>query len=183
MQRRELVDAIQLILRYIGEDQHREGLLDTPRRIIESWKTLYGGYFQDPVAILQRSFQEGACDEMVVVKDIEFYSTCEHHMLPFFGHVDFGYIPDAKVVGVSKIARLVDVFSRRLQIQERLTSQIADTFMEVIQPKGVMVVTEASHLCMTSRGIKKQNSRMVTSAIRGAFQNIETRQEFMGVIR
>ena len=159
-------EKIRAFFDYIGEDRDREGLLETPMRVIKSWEHL------------------GACDEMVVLKDIEFYSVCEHHLLPFFGKISIGYIPDSKVVGISKLARLVEVFSRRLQIQEKMTSQIADTIMEVLQPKGAMVVAEAKHMCMVMRGVEKQNSIMTTSAIRGLFKSDHrTREEFMGHIR
>lgn len=177
-------ELIRTIFDCIGEDRNREGLLDTPKRVVKSWEHLYSGYKSDPKEILGRVFTEGACDEMVVLKDIEFYSVCEHHMLPFFGKVSIGYIPDSKVVGISKLARLVEVYSRRLQIQEKMTAQIADTLMEVLQPKGVMVVAEAKHMCMVMRGVEKQNSQMLTSAIRGLFKSDHrTREEFMGLIR
>lgn len=177
-------DYIKDFLEYIGENPHREGLLETPSRVINSWEHLFCGYTQDPKEILQTAFSEGSCDEMVVLKHIEFYSLCEHHLLPFFGDISIGYLPKDRVVGISKLARLVEVFSRRLQIQEKMTAQIADTLMEVLQPKGVMVVAEAKHLCMLMRGVSKQQSVMVTSAIRGTFrQDPRTREEFMGHIR
>lgn len=172
------------LLKYIGEDPEREGLIDTPKRILKSYDELYAGYKQNPKEILGTVFEDGACDEMVILKDIEFYSMCEHHQLPFFGKISIGYIPNGKVVGVSKLARLVEVFARRMQIQERLTSQIADTLNEVLEPKGVMVICEAQHLCMVSRGVKKQNSKMITSAIRGVFkEKQEARNEFLQLIR
>ena len=171
-------DAVVRMIQAIGDDPGREGLKETPARVTRSWKELYGGYGKDPKDVL-KVFQDGACDEMVVLKDIEFFSTCEHHMLPFFGKVHIGYIPDGKVVGVSKLARLVEIFSRRLQIQERFTGQIANALMEHLQPKGAMVVVEAKHLCMVARGVGKQNSTMVTSAVRGAFDNDKTRAEFL----
>ena len=177
-------ENIREIFDYIGEDRNREGLLDTPKRVVKSWEHLFSGYKKNPKEILGTVFSDGACDEMVVLKDIEFYSVCEHHMLPFFGKISIGYIPDSKVVGISKLARLVEVFSRRLQIQEKMTSQIADTLMEVLQPKGVMVVAEAKHMCMVMRGVEKQNSMMMTSAIRGLFRKEQkTREEFMGLIK
>jgi len=148
-------DCVTRMLELIGEDPNREGLLETPARVVKSWGELYGGYNQKPEAIL-KTFSEGTCDEMVVLKQIEFYSMCEHHMLPFFGKISVGYIPDKAVVGISKLARLVEVFSRRLQIQERLTGQIADALIEHLKPKGVMVVCEAKHLCMVARGVGKQ---------------------------
>ncbi|MBX7490060.1 GTP cyclohydrolase I FolE [Helicobacter turcicus] len=177
-------ELIRSIFDHIGEDRNREGLLDTPKRVVKSWEHLYSGYKSNPKEILGTVFTEGACDEMVVLRDIEFYSVCEHHMLPFFGRISIGYIPDSKVVGISKLARLVEVYSRRLQIQEKMTAQIADTLMEVLQPKGVMVVAEAKHMCMVMRGVEKQNSQMLTSAIRGLFKSDHrTREEFMGLIR
>ncbi|AWI33832.1 GTP cyclohydrolase I FolE [Helicobacter apodemus] len=177
-------ESIKKFFDYIGEDREREGLLNTPNRVIESWKHLYSGYKSNPREILDVVFSDGACNEMVILKAIEFYSVCEHHLLPFFGKISIGYIPDSKVVGISKLARLVEVYSRRLQIQEKMTTQIADTLMEVLQPKGVMVVAEAQHMCMIMRGVEKQNSIMITSAIRGLFKSdIKTREEFMGHIR
>lgn len=176
-------DTIRQIFDYIGEDRNREGLKGTPDRVVRSWEHIYSGYSQDPHEVLSTVFEDGACDEMVVLKNIEFYSMCEHHMLPFFGSISVGYIPDRKVVGISKLARLVEVFSRRLQIQEKMTGQIADTIMEVLQPKGAMVVCEAKHLCMVMRGVEKQQSVMVTSAVRGLFKSdSRTREEFMGLI-
>lgn len=170
--------AVREIIAAIGDNPSREGLVDTPRRVVRSWEKLYGGYNQSAEEVLKTSFVEGACHEMVVLRDIEFYSTCEHHMLPFFGRVHIGYIPDGKVVGVSKLARLVEVFARRLQIQERMTAQIADSIMTILGAKGCMVVSFAQHFCMTSRGVEKQNSEMVTSAIRGVFSDASLRQEF-----
>lgn len=172
------------IFRYIGDDPEREGLRGTPHRIRKSWDHLFSGYKMKPEDVLKAEFREGACDEMVILKDIEFYSTCEHHFLPFFGSVSFGYIPDGKVVGVSKIARLVEVFSRRLQIQERMTTHIADSFVSIIKPKGVMVVVKAQHFCMTSRGVEKKNSIMITNAIRGIFRDdVAARMEFLSTIK
>jgi GTP cyclohydrolase I len=168
--------SIREILSYIGDDPNREGLKDTPRRIIKSWDKLFGGYKKSLQDVAQ-VFKDGACDEMVILKDIEFYSTCEHHFLPFFGKIHIAYIPDGKVIGISKLARITEIFARRLQIQERLVAQIADGIMELLSPKGVMVVCEAQHFCMTSRGVEKQNSIMVTSAIRGIFTENEVRQE------
>lgn len=175
-------DCIRRILVEVGEDPEREGLKETPHRVVRSWSKLYGGYREDPARILKTVFVEGSCDELVVLKDIEFYSTCEHHMLPFFGRCHVGYIPNGRVVGVSKLARLLEVFARRLQIQERLTTQIADSIGQYLDPKGVMVVIEAQHFCMTARGVEKQDSIMVTSAIRGTFKEAEPRAEFMRLI-
>lgn len=177
------IEAVTRIISAIGDDPQREGLLNTPQRVIRSWEKLYGGYREDPAEVLKTVFVEGSCDEMVVLKDIEFYSTCEHHMLPFFGKCSIGYIPSGRVVGVSKLARLVEVFARRLQIQERLTTQIADTLVQNLEPKGVMVVMEAQHFCMTARGVEKQDSIMVTSAVRGVFKDeTAARSEFMRLI-
>ena len=177
------IEAITRILSAIGDDPQREGLLNTPQRVIRSWEKLYGGYKEDPADVLKTVFVEGACDEMVILKDIEFYSTCEHHMLPFFGRASIGYIPSGRVVGVSKLARLLEVFARRLQIQERLTAQVADALVTYLTPKGAMVILEAQHFCMTARGVEKQDSIMVTSAIRGIFSTPEVRAEFMSLVR
>ncbi len=173
---------IKEILSFIGDDPGREGLKETPKRMIKSWKKLFGGYKQNPKDVL-KIFQEGSCKEMVILKDIEFYSTCEHHFIPFYGKISIGYIPNGKVIGVSKLARLVEIFARRLQIQERMTSQIADALMENLSPLGVMVICKAQHLCMVARGVEKQKSVMVTSAIRGSFSRPEIRQEFLSLIK
>jgi GTP cyclohydrolase I len=171
-------NSIKTILNYIGEDVAREGLIETPERIIKSYSELFSGYKESPEDVL-KVFEDGACDEMVVLKDIEFYSTCEHHFLPFFGKISIGYIPNGKVVGVSKLARLVEIYSRRLQIQERMTSQIADA-LDCLNPKGAAVICEAQHLCMIARGINKQRAKMITSAVRGAFkENVTTKMEFL----
>ncbi len=178
----ELMEAVRTILKGIGEDPGREGLIETPQRVVRSFAELYSGYSQDPRVIL-KCFTDGACDEMVVLRDCEFYSFCEHHMLPFFGRAHIGYLPNGRVVGVSKLARLLEVFSRRLQIQERLTQQITDCLMQELNPKGCGCVLEAQHLCMTCRGVAKQNSVMVTSSMRGSFRDKEgTRSEFMRFI-
>ena len=171
------------ILEYIGDDPDREGLQETPERIIRSWEKLYGGYKRNPEDVLTTKFNEGACNEMVILQDIEFYSTCEHHMLPFFGQVHIGYIPDEQVLGISKLARLVEVYSRRLQIQERMTTQIADAIMEYAEAKGAIVITKGQHFCMTSRGVEKQESKMVTNAIRGEFRKHKVKQEFLDTIQ
>lgn len=173
---------IRELLTYIGEDPNREGLLATPKRIIKSWKTLFGGYDQNIKDILT-TFEEGTCKEMVILKDIEFYSTCEHHFLPFSGVCHIAYIPNKKIVGVSKLARILEMFARRLQIQERLTTQIAECIMKELNAKGAMVICEAQHLCMTARGIQKQQSKMITSAIRGVFEQSEVRNEFLSLIK
>lgn len=178
---REVV--VVTLLRSIGEDPQREGLLDTPKRVSKMYDELCAGYTMDPKAILGTTFDE-AHQEMVIVKDIPFYSLCEHHMVPFFGKVHIGYIPNGKVVGISKMARLVDCFARRLQIQERLTSQIADTIAEVLAPQGVGVIVEAEHLCMAMRGIKKPGTQTVTSAMRGIFIHAhQTRSEFLTLVK
>jgi GTP cyclohydrolase I len=175
-------DSLRGVLRYIGEDPDREGLIDTPSRMVRAWDKLFSGYRQDPGCILSRVFED-ECDEMVVLRDIEFYSTCEHHFLTFFGRISIAYLPNKKVVGVSKLARLVECFSRRLQIQERMTRQIAEAIMCHLNPLGVGVVASAQHLCMTSRGVEKQNSVMVTSAMMGVFREDEkSRREFLDLI-
>lgn len=175
--------AIKQIIKDIGEDPQREGLIDTPDRIIRSWDTLYGGYKMDPKEILSKVFAQ-KYDEMVLLKDIEIYSTCEHHMLPFIGKAHIAYIPNGKVVGISKLARLAECFARRLQIQERLTDQIVEAIEDHLNPKGVACVIEAKHFCMCARGVAKQHSSMTTSALRGAFlEKPEARQEFMRLIQ
>lgn len=174
---------IKLLIELIGDNPNREGVKDTPKRVIKSFKELYSGYKIDPASVLQTTFEKNGYDEMVICKDIELYSTCEHHMIPFYGKAHVAYMPGKKVVGLSKLARLVDVFARRLQIQENLTEQIANTIQTVLKPKGVMVVIEAKHMCMCARGVGKQNSSMVTSAIRGCFKRIEVREEFLRLIK
>lgn len=175
---------IKNLFSFIGEDGSREGLYKTPERVAMLHETLYGGYKIDPKTILDSVFSDGLCNEMVIVRDIEFYSMCEHHLLPFFGKISIGYIPDKKVVGISNLSRLVEVFARRLQIQEKLTTQIADTIMQYLKPKGAMVVCEALHLCMAMRGNAKQNAKILTSAVRGLFQqDSRTRMEFMQLIK
>jgi GTP cyclohydrolase IA len=177
-------DEIRRMLVAMGENPEREGLRDTPKRVRKSLEFLTRGYKQDVSQVINGAIFAAASDDMVILKDIEFYSMCEHHMLPFFGKCHIGYIPNGKVFGVSKLARLVDVFSRRLQIQERLTKQIADVIMDSINPSGVGVVMEAQHLCMLMRGVEKQNSKMVTSAMLGSFRKEQaTRMEFLDLIR
>jgi len=171
------------LLGRLGEEPTRDGLLATPGRIEKSMAFLTKGYNEDPMKILRGALFEVDYDEMVIVKDIEIFSLCEHHMLPFFGRVHVAYIPNGKVIGLSKIARLTEVFARRLQVQERLTRQIADTIQEAIEPRGVGVVIEARHLCMMMRGIEKQSSSTVTSAMVGCFQQKETRSEFLSLLR
>ncbi len=176
-------DAIRQLIRAIGEDPEREGLAETPMRVEESLRFLTGGYGQEPREVIGRGVFRAECDEMVVVKDIEVYSLCEHHMLPFFGKAHVGYIPGNYIVGLSKVARLVDMFARRLQVQECLTTQIAEALEECLSPKGVGVVIEAEHLCMMMRGAQKQNTTTVTSCVRGRFRSDErTRSEFLRLI-
>jgi GTP cyclohydrolase I len=167
------------MIEYIGEDPKRDGLLETPKRIVKSWDFLFGGYKTDVAAIFKKFDNDGQYDQMVILKDIEFYSMCEHHALPFLGKVHIAYLPGDKIVGVSKLARVVEAFARRLQVQERLTEQIASAIEENLQPKGVAVYIEAQHLCMVARGVQKQNSVMVTSALKGCFRNDESRMEFL----
>jgi len=181
----DIEEHVTRILEFIGEDPTRDGLRDTPRRVVKSWREIYGGYKQDPLTILGTKFDSGY-DEMVVLRDIAFYSMCEHHMLPFFGSVDIAYIPgpEGKVVGISKLARLINVFAQRLQIQENLTQQIAQTIQEVLNPKGVAVVIKAQHLCMKMRGVKNWSSEMVTSAMLGEFRDDpKTRSEFLNLTK
>lgn len=178
-----IADATHDILEAIGEDPTREGLRNTPQRVARMYAELFEGLHADPAAVLSAVFEEDH-REMVIVRDIPFYSMCEHHLLPFHGVAHFGYLPDGKIVGLSKIARLVDCLSRRPQVQERLSGQIVDIFCEVLEPLGAGVVMEAEHLCMTMRGIKKAGSRMVTSALRGCFRDSpQTRAEFLANAR
>ena len=179
-----LEEAVRTLIRGLGEDPAREGLQRTPHRVAQSMRFLTSGYHQDVDRVLNNALYSVAYDEMVIVKDIEIFSLCEHHLLPFFGRCHVAYIPTQKVIGLSKIPRLVDVFARRLQVQERLTTQIAETIMEKIKPLGVGVVIEAQHLCMIMRGVEKQNSVAVTSAMLGVFRDeIETREEFLSLVR
>ena len=170
------------IIHLLGEDKLREGLLKTPERAAKAMKFLTEGYEQDPKQILQSAMFEETYNEMVIVKDIELYSLCEHHMLPFFGKAHIAYIPNGHIVGLSKIPRVVDVFARRLQVQERLTEQILDCINDTLQPNGVAVVIEASHMCMMMRGVQTQNSNTTTSGFRGAFKDTDTRNEFLKLI-
>jgi GTP cyclohydrolase I len=176
-------DMYREILNRLGEDANRDGLLATPSRVEKSMAYLTKGYDEDPTKILRGALFDVDYDEMVIVKDIEMYSLCEHHMLPFFGKVHVAYIPKGKVIGLSKIPRLVEVFARRLQVQERLTRQIADAIQDAVDPLGVGVVVEARHLCMMMRGIEKQQSSTVTSAMVGCFHQKETRSEFLSLVR
>lgn len=170
------------ILKDLGEDAERNGLLDTPERAAKAMQFLTQGYHQNPTEILKSAMFEESYNEMVIVKDIELYSLCEHHILPFFGKAHVAYIPNGHIVGLSKIPRIVDVFSRRLQVQERLTEQILECIDSTLKPQGVAVVIEAAHMCMMMRGVQKQNSVTTTSGFRGAFKNMETRTEFLKLI-
>jgi GTP cyclohydrolase I len=177
-----IAGAVREIIGAIGENAGREGLAETPRRIADMYAELFSGLYQDPKTVLARGFEESH-KEMVILKDIPFYSLCEHHFLPFHGQAHVGYVPEGRIVGVSKIARCVEILARRPQMQERLTSQIADTIMEALQPDGVAVVIEAEHLCMTMRGVQKPGARMITSAIRGGFRRRGvTRSEFLSLV-
>jgi GTP cyclohydrolase I len=183
MDNKEFEETITKVLEHIGEDPTREGLIKTPSRVAKALQFLTEGYHQDPKEILNQALFTSSNDEMVVVRDIEFYSMCEHHMLPIIGRVHVAYIPDGKVVGLSKIPRIVNVFARRLQIQEQMTEQIADAISETIKPKGVAVVVHARHMCMEMRGVQKINSTTVSSALRGLFKSDQrTRTEFYNII-
>jgi GTP cyclohydrolase I len=175
---------IEGLLKEIGEDPGRNGLGRTPERVAKAMRFFTQGYEQEPLEILNDALFDVTYDEMVIVKDIDFYSLCEHHLLPFFGRVHVAYIPNGKVVGLSKVPRLVEMFARRLQVQERLTTQIAETLEQVLRPKGVAVVVESIHLCMMMRGVQSQNASAITSSIRGEFEkDSKTRSEFMNLIR
>ena len=178
-----IAEHIDAILQLLGEDHQREGLLRTPTRVGAAMQFLTQGYTQDPEAILRSALFEEDYRQMVVVKDIPFYSLCEHHMLPFFGKAHVAYIPNGKITGLSKIPRVVDAFARRLQVQERMTREIKDCIEQTLHPLGVMVVIEAEHLCMQMRGVEKPHSVTVTSDFTGAFNRLETRKEFMNLIR
>ena len=182
--REEAEEAVRTLLRWAGDDPEREGLAGTPDRVVRSYEEFFAGYDQDPRDMLQRTFEEvEGYDEVVALRDIRLESHCEHHMVPIIGKVHVGYLPDKRVVGISKLARVVDAFAHRLQIQEKLTAQIANTLQEVLQPRGVAVVIEAAHQCMTTRGVHKSDVTMVTSRMLGAFRdNGETRREFLTMI-
>jgi GTP cyclohydrolase IA len=176
----EIQSAVKIILQAVGENPERDGLKRTPERIARMYAELLSGYQMDPVAVVNDALFEVKYDEMVIVRDIEFYSLCEHHLLPFMGRVHVAYIPNGKVLGLSKIPRIVDLYARRLQVQERMTRQIADFIRDLLHPQGVAVVVEALHLCMSMRGVQKHNARLTTSAMHGAFRaNLATRQEFL----
>jgi len=182
--RKQAEDAVRTLLLWAGEDTRREGLLDTPQRVAKAYEDWFSGYKTDPVGFLARTFEEvEGYDEMIVLRDIEFESHCEHHMAPIIGHAHVGYLPRNKVVGISKLARVVEAFARRFQVQEKMTAQIANCISEVLNPKGVGVVIEASHQCMTTRGIHKTNVSMVTSTMHGTFRkDARTRAEFLRMI-
>ena len=183
MENEHFINAVKTMIGHIGEDPQREGLLKTPERVLKAYEFMFGGYQEDPQAILDSAMFTSSNDEMVLIKDIEFYSTCEHHLLPIIGRAHIAYIPDGKVVGLSKIPRVVDIFARRMQIQEQLTEQIADALMRSINPKGVAVVIQARHMCMEMRGVQKISSTTTSSALRGLFKRDEkTRMEFFSLI-
>lgn len=182
--REEAEAAVRVLIRWAGDDPRREGLLDTPGRVVRSYEEFFAGYAIDPADLLQRTFSEvDGYDEMVVLKDIRFESYCEHHMVPIIGKAHIAYLPDRRVVGLSKLARLVDAFAKRLQIQEKMTVQIADMLNDTLHPKGVAVILEASHQCMSTRGVHKAGASMVTSRMLGAFRDdASTRREFLAII-
>jgi GTP cyclohydrolase IA len=182
--RKEAEDAVHTLLRWAGEDPSREGLTDTPKRVAQAYEDWFSGYKEDPVSFLQRTFEEvEGYDEMIVLRDISFESHCEHHMAPIIGKAHVGYLPNNKVVGISKLARVVEAFARRFQVQEKMTAQIANCIQDVLKPKGVGVVVDASHQCMTTRGIHKSDVSMVTSQMLGSFRkDARTRDEFLRMI-
>jgi GTP cyclohydrolase I len=182
----EAAKALEVVLKYLGEDTSREGLRDTPMRMLKSYKRLFGGYLQDLDAIMTTFEEDNVIphDQIILLKEIEFYSTCEHHFLPFVGKAHVAYIPRDKVVGISKLARVVEIFSRRLQIQERIGNEVTTALMDKLDAKGAACIIESKHFCMTCRGVEKQNSIMVTSSLRGAFlEKVETRQELLTLIK
>lgn len=179
-------DVVRLILHGIGEDPDREGLVETPSRVVKSWDQLFSGYTyktDEDVSKVLKVFEDGACREMVILRDIDFVSMCEHHMLPFIGKAHIGYLPAGRIVGISKLARLLEVYSRRLQVQERLTEQVTSAIMKHLQPRGAACVIEAHHQCMSCRGVLKQGTTMVTSSLSGDFLESETRAEFFSLIK
>lgn len=182
--REEAEQAVRTLLKYAGEDPTREGLVDTPKRVVKSYEEFYSGYDQDPHEILSRTFEEvNGYDEMVVLRDIPFSSHCEHHMAPIIGRAHVGYLPRNKVVGISKLARVVEIYAKRLQVQEKMTAQIADCIQDILDPLGVGVVIQATHECMSTRGVNKDGVSMVTSRMAGAFRKDEkTRREFLAVV-
>lgn len=179
----ELADHYKKVLELLGEDPSREGLLKTPMRVAKAMQILTRGYTQDPHKVLTDALFEEKYNQMVIVKDIDFFSMCEHHMLPFYGKVHVAYIPNGFITGLSKIARVVDIFSHRLQVQERLTEQIMECINTTLKPQGVMVIIEAKHMCMQMRGVEKQNSITTTSAYSGVFESMKTRNEFMNLLQ
>jgi GTP cyclohydrolase I len=183
--RLEAEEAVRTLIRWAGDDPDREGLVGTPDRVVRSYEEFFAGYFEDPIEMLERTFEEtDGYDDMVVLKDIRLESHCEHHMVPIIGKVHIAYLPKNRVVGISKLARVMEVFAKRLQIQEKLTAQIANTLQHVLEPQGVAVVIEAAHQCMTTRGVKKPGVTMVTSKMLGCFREDPiTRKEFMSLIR
>ena len=182
--RNDALDAVRTLLAYTGDDPHREGLLDTPDRVVGSYDEFFGGYHEDPVSMLERTFAEtDGYDEIVLLRNIGFVSHCEHHMAPIIGHAHVAYLPRTRVVGISKLARVVEAYARRLQIQEKMTAQIANIINEVLEPRGVAVIIEAAHQCMSTRGVNKTGVDMVTSRMLGAFrEDPATRQEFLSMI-
>ena len=179
----EISVHIKEVIRILGEDVNREGLIKTPERVAKAYQFLMQGYEQDPEAILRSAIFEEDYRQMVIVKDIDFYSMCEHHLLPFFGKAHVAYIPNGRITGLSKVARVVEVFARRMQVQERMTTQIKDCIQRTLNPLGVMVVIEAQHLCMQMRGVQKQHSITTTSDFTGIFEQAKTREEFMNLVR
>ncbi len=175
-------EALQTLIRYLGDDPCREGLKETPDRILRSYEELFGGYRRDPASVF-KTFDDGACDEMVILKNIEFSSMCEHHILPFFGEAHIAYIPDGRIVGLSKLARLLEIFARRLQVQERLTTQVTQALDNFLKPLGSACVIQAKHLCMSCLGVSKKNAVMITSSLTGVFRQAEVRSEFFHLIR
>ena len=182
--RNDALDAVRTLLAYTGDDPHREGLLNTPDRVVRSYDEFFGGYHEDPVSMLERTFSEtDGYDEIVLLRNIGFVSHCEHHMAPIIGHAHVAYLPRTRVVGISKLARVVEAYARRLQIQEKMTAQIANIINEVLEPRGVAVMIEAVHQCMSTRGVNKTGVDMVTSRMLGAFrEDPATRQEFLSMI-
>ena len=181
--RKKLEENTRNLLGLLGEDPSREGLINTPKRVAKAWEFLTKGYNEDLDKLINNAIFEGESKDMVIVKNIEFYSLCEHHMIPFYGKAHIGYIPDGKIIGLSKLARITDLFSQRLQVQERLTNQIAQCLQEVLNPRGVAVVLEGKHFCMLSRGVQKQNSIATSSSMLGIFREKEsTRNEFLNLI-
>ena len=182
--KKNIEELTKKLLIEIGEDPNREGLLNTPHRVAKAWDYLSKGYKQDISTLINNAVFKEEYDQMVLVKDIEFYSMCEHHLLPFFGYAHVAYIPDGKIIGLSKIPRILDMFARRLQVQERMTQEVADMLNETLNPKGVAVILEAQHMCMQMRGVEKKNSYMSTSAMHGIFRDDDkTRKEFLDIIK